>query len=304
MSKQAAVETYADRFDWSRRDVVSYVRDLVELFGGVEQFAKGLLCREASIEQVLRGDAPPEYVIFHLGIKFDNKSGKYFRVAPPEIYQLADGVMPLHPHEWLELITLRIEVERLKERVAKSSDVSLADENEHQRREISLGRQAIDRLSRENARIKRQLLESQGFVTPTESSTSANDDPDAYRLTLFRQVYDTSASHVAFCDQYGLSRSYVYKVIAGSVAPGSKCDRAIADAIKVGQNAQRLDVVALCQEEIREYSTYMEFSAKFHLSKLSALNMIAGRIAQPRSKWRPVIEAALKRRAEEARDAA
>jgi len=240
MSKQPAVENYMDRFEWSKRDIVSYVRDLVELFGGVEKFAKGLLCRKQSVEQVLRGDAPPEYVIFHLGIRFDSKSGKYYRIAPPEIYQIADGVMPLHPHEWLELITLRIEVERMKERAAQSSDANLASDHERQRRELVCSKQEVDRLSRENARLKRERFEAQ------------------------------SAS----------------------------------EATKAVQESQRGDDVALCQEEIRAYGTYAEVAAKYRLSRLTVLNMANNRIRSPRSKWAPVIEAALKRRAEEARDAA
>ena len=304
MSKQAAVETYADRFDWSRRDVVSYVRDLVELFGGVEPFAKGLLCRRQSIEQVLRGDAPPEYVIFHLGIKFDAKSGKFYRIAPPEIYQIADGVMPLHPAEWLELITLRIEVERLKERAAKSSEVSLADENEHQRHALSRARQEVDRLSRENAKLKRQAMESQGVLAPVDVSAAANDDPDRERLTLIRRFVDTFQTRKQFCDQYSLSRGYVQNVLSGITRAGPRFDAVVRDAIAAGKEATRLDVVALCQEEIRTFDTYAEFAAKYRLSKLSVLNMALDRIRSPRSKWAPVIEAALKRRAEEARDAA
>ena len=242
MSFHSRVEPdhYSDRFEWSRRDVVSYVRDLVELFGGTEAFAKGLLCRRQSVEQVIRGDAPPEFVIHQLGIQFDNKSGKYYRMTPPEIYQLPDGVMPLRPAEWLELTTLRIENARLRDQIAKSADVDARAESERRRRELLVAKQDIDRLSRENARLKREAPEAQSAI----------------------------------------------------------------EAIKEAEAIQHGDDVVLCQEEIARHSTYMAFSAKYGMSRLSVLNMAKGRISAPRSKWRPVIEAALARRAVEARDAA
>lgn len=299
LRRQPAPENYMDRFEWSKRDVVSYVRDLVELFGGVDAFAKGLMCHRRSVEQVLRGDAPPEYVIFQLGICFNSESGKYYKLVPQEIYQLADGVMPLHPAEWLELTTLRIEVERLKERAAQSSDVSLADEAERQRRKISSQAQEIDRLRREVATLKRERLAEQGVVM-----SPANDDPDRERLTLIRRFVDTFQTRKQFCDAYNLSRGYVQNVLSGITRAGPRFDAVARDAIVAGKEAPRLNAVKLCQEEIRAFDSYAEFAAKYHLSTLSVLNMMHDRIARPRSKWAPVIEAAIRRREREKRDAA
>jgi hypothetical protein len=194
---------------------------------------------------------------------------------------------------------LRAQVRRLEEKRASIPAIDIIGEVERLRRKVSTQAQEIDRLSRENATLKRKSLTDQGVVL-----SPANDDPDRERRARFRQVYDAFDSHKAFCDAYGLSRSYVYKVVSGAKTPGVKCDLVIADAIKVGQKAQRIDDVTLCQEEIAAHGTYTEFAAKYRLSRLSVLNMAHGRISNPRSKWRPVVAAALKRREQEKQHAA